>query len=117
MSCCLPYLFALLVLSYCSEVRFLFEGCSVFFLENHIIQASTKKNELLDNINTVFREYDKLKLFLVETIKQCARTKRAKNKTASDNMINDSSISTRYRRLGEIKNTLEYIHVGINGAT
>ena len=85
----------------------------VSFVEQQIVLAENQKSELEDNMNILSKKYENLKMLLEQ--KEFARTKRTKNETTVD-MINVNSNSTRYQRLKETKNILEFIHGGIDGA-
>jgi len=69
--------------------------------------------ELKKNTEKLSKKYEKLNTILEQ--KQFAKTKREQNPT-SEEMVGDSSSSTRYRRRKETINILEYIHGGSNGA-
>lgn len=63
--------------------------------------------ELKKNTEKLSKKYEKLNTILEQ--KQFAKTKREQNPT-SEEMVGDSSSSTRYRRRKETINILEYIH-------
>ena len=78
-------------------------------MSSQINEMSSQINEMSSQINEINEDYQKLK-FIINPTSQ-GKTKRVKNPTTNE-MVNDSSCSTRYVRRNETKDVLEYIHGG-----
>ena len=82
-------------------------------LREQKLDFSGQMNEMSSQINEMNEDYQNLK-FIIDSTSQ-GKTKRVKNPTTNE-MVNDSSCSTRYVRRNETKDVLEYIHGGADGA-
>ena len=78
-----------------------------------IFTVQLMKKKLDENLTTINKKYDKLKLLMGQ--KNHSKTQRAKNPTTFI-MICDTSNSTRYNRQSDTRSMLEYVHGGSEGA-
>ena len=76
-------------------------------------QTAEKLSVEEQKIKEISKQYEKLKTLLDQ--KTQSRTRRLNTSTTLDT-INNPNSGVRYRRRGETKNVLEFIHGGENGA-
>ena len=76
-------------------------------------QTAEKLSVEEQKIKEISKQYEKLKTLLDQ--KTQSRTRRLNTSTNLDT-INNPNSGVRYRRRGETKNVLEFIHGGENGA-